>query len=188
MKGLVRTCLLSLVFLGLAAAQTVTVQRRTNLRLSPSTRDISRGVLNSHTNLDLLHSGPTDGFYHVRTQSGLEGWIWGRNVLVHPVSVQPILHLNLRSHLPMPLASTAAMGRDDCPVDRNGCRCYQHKGDNGKCQDDPGVTHHGAQYDPQPGEECWVITLCLCREGQYPSGNSCAPCSYSGEETVCRSR
>ena len=189
MKEFVRTCLVSILLLGIAAAQTAPVQRRANGRISQSAQRSSLGVLNPHSQLDLLDSAPTDGFCHVRTQRGLEGWIWGRNVQFQRVSVQPIFHLSLHSHLALPWYPLAAMGWDeDCPVDKDGCRCYQHKDDDGNCKDDPGTSHHHGHYEPEPGEQCWVIVECLCREGQSPSGNSCTPCSYSGEDTVCSSR
>jgi|SRR5579864_1172494 len=188
MKGFVRPCLLLMLFLGVAEAQIATVQRPANLRMSPSTQRSSLGVLNRHSQLDLLNSAPIDGFYHVRAQSGLEGWIWGRNVQLQRVSVQPIFHLSLRSRLALPWHPMAAVWQDDCPIDKDGCRCYQHKDDDGNCKDDPGTIHEPADYEPEAGEECWRITKCLCREGLYPRGNSCAPCSYAGEETVCRSR
>jgi hypothetical protein len=69
---------------------------------------------------------------------------------------------------------------------KDGCRPYQHRDENGRCVDDPGVTHHGEGYEPRPGEQCWVVMLCLCREGQYPSGESCSPCSTNGKEVVCK--
>ncbi len=70
------------------------------------------------------------------------------------------------------------------PVQEREDRCppYQHRDDNGHCVDDPGVQHHHGHYDPEPGEQCWVE--CLCHEGEYPSGNSCSPCSYVG--MVCK--
>jgi hypothetical protein len=62
------------------------------------------------------------------------------------------------------------------------CHPWQHKNQNGECVDDPGVEHHHGHYDQGPGEQCWVE--CLCEDGQYPSGNSCSPCSYVG--MVCK--
>ena len=57
---------------------------------------------------------------------------------------------------------------------------WQHKV-NGECVDKPDVHHYHGDHSPESGEECWIE--CLCHKGQYPSGNSCSPCSYVG--TVC---
>ena len=54
---------------------------------------------------------------------------------------------------------------------------WQHKV-NGQCVDKPGVCRNCGQPE---GYECWVE--CLCREGEYPANESCAPCSRVG--TVC---
>ena|SRR2546423_574877 len=61
------------------------------------------------------------------------------------------------------------------------CQEWQHK-EGDKCVDDPGVTHHPPGYTPGREEQCWVE--CLCREGEYPSNESCAPCSKVG--MVCK--
>ena len=68
--------------------------------------------------------------------------------------------------------------------DKDRCPPYQYKDDNGNCVDKPGTEHHHGHHEPESGEECW--DECLCREGQYPSGGSCSPCSYEG--TVCTPR
>jgi hypothetical protein len=69
-----------------------------------------------------------------------------------------------------------AQQQDDCEK----AHPWQHKVD-GECVDKPGVTHYHGNHSPEPQEECWIE--CLCRQGELPSGNSCAPCSYVG--TVC---
>jgi len=61
------------------------------------------------------------------------------------------------------------------------CKPWQQKDKNDNCVDKPGAIHHGVDYAPSPGETCWVE--CLCREGLYPQGNSCSPCSKVG--VVC---
>jgi hypothetical protein len=61
--------------------------------------------------------------------------------------------------------------------DQNKCKPWQHKEDD-RCVDNPGTVHHHGHYEPAHGEKCWVE--CLCYERQYPSGDSCAPCSYVG--------
>src|SRR5947207_2141087 len=62
--------------------------------------------------------------------------------------------------------------------DQDKCQPWQRRDKDGDCVDNPGTVHHGGNYVPGPGQQCWVE--CLCREGQYPSGSSCSPCSFVG--------
>lgn len=186
MKVFSLVMLLSLMFVSVAGAQTITVRHSSHLRPLPSTRTSSPALLSPHTQLLLLEDGSTAGFYHVRTMPGIEGWVWGRNVRTYPIHAQNLLRLTL-SRLEMPWHPIVSVTDDDCPVDKNGCRsCYQHKED-GDCKDDPGVHHYHPPHEPSPGEECWVIQLCWCERGQRPGSESCAPCSDGGEEVVCKS-
>ena len=62
--------------------------------------------------------------------------------------------------------------------DQEKCKPWQYRDDDGDCVDKPDVIHHHGHYEPHSGEQCWVE--CLCRDGQYPGGDSCSPCSYEG--------
>ena len=77
-------------------------------------------------------------------------------------------------------------GQDELPPPPPGeCYEWQHKDDQGDCQDPPDLHVHHGHYDPPEGVQCWAMELCLCEEGQSPSSNSCAPCSDAGEEDYC---
>jgi len=73
-------------------------------------------------------------------------------------------------------AASETENQDDCEAEHP----WQHKVD-GSCVDKPDTVHHSGDYEPSPGEQCWVE--CLCYEEQRPSSESCSPCSYVG--TVC---
>jgi len=61
-------------------AQEATAVRTVNLRADPSTARAPIKLLQSGTTLILLDPTPHDGFYHVKTQDGQEGWVWSKNV------------------------------------------------------------------------------------------------------------
>src|SRR5215469_4768152 len=71
-----------LLFLGLwsASAQTVVVKKIVNLRADPSVRHQPIQKLRPSTRLELLALRSREGFYHVMTIDGEEGWVWGRNI------------------------------------------------------------------------------------------------------------
>ena len=80
-------------------------------------------------------------------------------------------------------AHSAASGIQCAPYlvaqrDEDTCRPWQYKDRDGNCVDRPGTVHHPGNYAPRPGEQCWIE--CLCYEGEYPTGNSCSPCSFVG--------
>jgi hypothetical protein len=73
-------------------------------------------------------------------------------------------------------------GQQTLQQDQDTCKPWQYRDENGDCVDKPHAHHfHGEHHEAEAGEECWVE--CLCEEGQYPGGDSCAPCSFVG--TVC---
>lgn len=74
------------------------------------------------------------------------------------------------------------------PPPEGECYEWQRKDEDGNCQDDPSLHVEPGSYQPGPNETCWVITSCLCEEGQSPGGQSCAPCSYAGESAYCVGR
>ena len=65
------------------------------------------------------------------------------------------------------------------------CKEWQHRDSDGDCVDNRDVHHFEGHHEPAHGEQCWVVTKCLCQQGQFPSSQSCSPCSYVGEETIC---
>jgi len=66
-----------------ASGQTVTVVHNVNLRPDPSSEYTPiRLLAPSEPPLTLLDAAPESGYYHVRTSSGEEGYVWSRYVLV----------------------------------------------------------------------------------------------------------
>jgi hypothetical protein len=65
-----------------ALPQTVVVQRSVNLRSDPSVVHAPVGKLKPKAKLKLVSPDETNGFLHVRTNTGLDGWVWSKNVAV----------------------------------------------------------------------------------------------------------
>ena len=66
-----------------AGAQTATVSRNVNLRPEQSTVEPPIRLLTpSEPPLQLLDANLLDGYYHVKTASGEEGYVWAKNVKV----------------------------------------------------------------------------------------------------------
>lgn len=64
-----------------ARAQVVVVERNVNLRRTPSSAQPPIALFRPPDELELLESGKTNNYYHVRrAESGLEGWVWANNV------------------------------------------------------------------------------------------------------------
>ena len=80
MKEALRLAMLLLLWAGLATAQMAVVRKNVHLRADPSIRHTPIATLRPPAELDLLEPEPTNGFYHVRTDSGQEGWVWERNI------------------------------------------------------------------------------------------------------------
>jgi hypothetical protein len=80
----------------LAQQGTVTVTRNVNLRPTPSTTQQAIQLLTPPATLTLVDPTPTNGFYHVTTAQGQDGWVWTKNVsvntsgrIVSPLGVPP---------------------------------------------------------------------------------------------------
>jgi len=92
-------CSSLLIFFASASfAQQATVVRNVNLRADPSTTNPPIRLLDSGTTLTLLDPTQQNGFYHVRTENGEEGWVWSKNIKV--------------SGIPSPALSTTAQCDD----------------------------------------------------------------------------
>jgi hypothetical protein len=88
MKTLLYSLVLSLLCV-VAAAQTAVVTRNVNLRPDASTNKDAIETLTPGANLTLIDSGQTMGYYHVKAQDGQRGFVWGRNVKIHPDAAAP---------------------------------------------------------------------------------------------------
>lgn len=98
--GLVRLVLTAVLVLisaptVLAVAQEAVVTRNVNLRQDPSTAQPPIRLLVPPDTVELLESGKTNGYYHVRTEDQEEGWVWGANIRVlsegEPAPASPAL-------------------------------------------------------------------------------------------------
>jgi hypothetical protein len=88
-----RAQLFSLVLLLLFAitttfAQRTTVKRSVILRRDSSTASQALEHLKSGATVTLLDTARQNGFYHVRTEDGQEGWVWARNISVQSTPPQ----------------------------------------------------------------------------------------------------
>lgn len=70
-------------------AQDAVVTRNVNLRHDPSTAQPPIRLLKPPDELDLLATDPVNGYYHVRTSEGEEGWVWGKNIRLLSAPVEP---------------------------------------------------------------------------------------------------
>jgi uncharacterized protein YraI len=75
-------CLSVMLFASFALAQEATVVRNVNLRSDPSTANPPIRLLSPPEKLTLFDLETTSGYYHVKTQDGVEGWVWGKNLQV----------------------------------------------------------------------------------------------------------
>ncbi|MFZ0869011.1 MAG: SH3 domain-containing protein [Candidatus Sulfotelmatobacter sp.] len=78
MKRLLTTILLTFLSVSLAA-QTAVVTRTVNLRPDPSTAQTPIAKLTPQTQLQLLETGSTNGYLHVKV-TNQSGWVWSKNV------------------------------------------------------------------------------------------------------------
>jgi hypothetical protein len=84
MKNLLNALLVAFFSVGLAA-QTAIVTRTVNLRPDPSTTQTPIAKLTPQTQLQLLETGSTNGYLHVKVNDQ-SGWVWGKNVKTHPTN------------------------------------------------------------------------------------------------------
>lgn len=89
MRKFLRVSLFVLSLSLFAAAQTATVKRNVNLRPDPSTDNDPVTTLTPPAQVDLIEPDATDGFFHVKTGEGQEGWVWGRNIHIKTASTTP---------------------------------------------------------------------------------------------------
>lgn len=78
-----------------AVAQQAITKNRATLRQDASSKKAPIARLDPGTDVDLLESSTTHGYYHVRTSDGMEGWIYSRSLQLvtapstAPAPVQP---------------------------------------------------------------------------------------------------
>src|SRR5579862_1282046 len=85
-RRLVLICGLGLLYATVAAGQTAVATRNVNLRPDASTSGQPVSTLKAGDQVELLSPTATNGFLHVRTQNGEEGWAWQRNLHLQPAA------------------------------------------------------------------------------------------------------
>lgn len=70
-------------------AQQAEVTRNVNLRADPSSNNPSIKLLMPPEQVQLLEPDKTAGYYHVKTSSGEQGWVWSRNLNVLETTSTP---------------------------------------------------------------------------------------------------
>src|SRR2546422_10467987 len=66
----------------LSFGQEAIVTRNVNLRPDPSSTGTPIRLLTPPLRVDLVEPAKTDGYYHVRTKDGQEGWVWAKSISV----------------------------------------------------------------------------------------------------------
>jgi uncharacterized protein YgiM (DUF1202 family) len=137
MKKLFSLLIFLLLQASLAAAQTAVVTRNVNLRPDASSNGIPVGTLKIGTKIQLVDTERTNGFLHVKTEDGKEGWVWSRNLQVQPSAVASnAQHVGPASLYPNPnmtpgLAATLSVDdltktyTDNCPDSKPSCTYSQ---------------------------------------------------------------
>ena len=108
----------------------VEVTRNVNLRVDASTAIDPIEMLRPPERLDLIEPGKVNGYYHVRSEDGDEGWVWGNNVrfltaeelesLAPPTSAAGAAHV-LATWPKGTIKKTTFNGKEGpCPFDGNG--------------------------------------------------------------------
>lgn len=71
-------------FNALVVAQTAVVTRNVYVRSDPSTNNRAITKLVPGARLQLVERPPISGYYHVKTDTGTAGFVWGRNIQLQP--------------------------------------------------------------------------------------------------------
>ena len=144
MRKLLGLIVASLLFGCLANAQTAVVSRDVYVRPDPSTNGASLALLKPGTSLELLEPHPTNGFLHVKTADGTNGWTWSRNVKIQAAAPSAgttgisatTVHLGPAALYPNPTLTTGVadtLSSDDltkrytenCPAHKTSCTYSQ---------------------------------------------------------------
>lgn len=86
MFGLCQAVMAVLVWSSVALGQEATVVHNVNLRQDPSTANPPLRLLVPPARVSVLDNTATNGYYHIRTEDGAEGWVWSKNVHVGPAT------------------------------------------------------------------------------------------------------
>jgi uncharacterized protein YgiM (DUF1202 family) len=160
MKKVLSIFVFLLLQTSLTAAQTAVVTRDVNVRADASTKNPPVEELKTGTLLQLVEPRPTNGFLHVKTGDGTEGWTWSRNLHVQTSSVAAnAQHVGPANLYPDPsmtpgLAATLSVDdlkktyTDNCPDSKPSCTYSQDH------RNVPASVHKKVydEYNVPPGE------------------------------------
>jgi uncharacterized protein YraI len=137
MKRLLGLLAVFLFLASIAAAQTAAVTHNANLRSGASTDGAPLAKLTVGAQLQLLETAPTNGYLHVKTEDGTEGWAWSRDLHVQTGgAVTSAGHVGPANLYPDPsmtpgLAATLSVDdltkvyTDNCPAPKTTCTYSQ---------------------------------------------------------------
>ncbi|MGB8475699.1 MAG: SH3 domain-containing protein, partial [Candidatus Acidiferrum sp.] len=89
MKRLLQLLTICLLWVTAASAQTAVVKRNVNLRSDSSTDSDIIETLKPGDQLTLVSASKSNGFYHITTADGKEGWVWARNIKIIEATPTP---------------------------------------------------------------------------------------------------
>ncbi len=100
------------------------VMKNVNLRADPSSHNPPIELLTPPDRVELLEETPTDGYYHVVTQDGKEGWVWGKNIQIQPAAeptvTGAVASIAEQWDKPAPNKTTFTGVEGNCPWDGDG--------------------------------------------------------------------
>ena len=143
----------------IAAQQAATISHPSFLRSSPTNADPALGRLKVGDTVTLLAAERRQGYYHVQTSDGEEGWVWARNVATTnaaPTSPAPP---------PPPPAPPAAARGGGAAVAPEGVAAAAPRGRGARSNTGKGGTHGGTHGGtpggtPVPGDEAIDTPSC----------------------------
>ena len=156
------SCLVAIALLfvsTIAAQQAATIAHPSFLRSSPTNADPALGRLKAGDTVTLLGAARRQGYYHVQTSDGKEGWVWARNVATTnaaPTSPAPP---------PPPPAPPAAARGGGAAVAPEGVAAAAPRGRGARSNTGKGGTHGGTHGGtpggtPVPGDEAIDTPSC----------------------------
>jgi len=160
--------------LGTAFATDALVKNHATLRENPSTQNPPIAVLKQGEDVELIEPTPKDGYYHVRTREGEEGYIYARNleiVTAAPVLARPALAVPRAAARPANLTGVVS----SIPTDWE--------------KPDPNVTtYHGPDGDCGPtgssGSARPVDTLTNARKNRTDAASEYHPVTWAALQAL----
>lgn len=114
----------TLAFSTFGFATEAQVTRNVNLRSDPSSNSSRIKLLTPPDRIDLVEDTATNGYYHVLTEDGKEGWVWGKNIqlqaTVEATLVAGVTAISEQWQKPEPNKTTFKGVEGNCPWNGDG--------------------------------------------------------------------